>query len=139
MNNQDYRKLQKKYWPEGSLERCLKLNYPGCKSPLDALAKTLSLKHSHTASQSMEEPLNLEIDTYAAMIKILKDLESFFLINNYELIPLSQREHIARIPIKTLDDAKFWQRELKRSLGEPSGDEATRKTNTEPCTRVVKV
>lgn len=57
----EWMKFKKMSWPEGSLERHLALNYPGCKTLREAVQEILKFKNQikdANASQTMELPPN---------------------------------------------------------------------------------
>jgi hypothetical protein len=60
---------KRKDWPEGSLERHLKLNHSGCKSAFEASQKVRNQKKNETAAQPMK--LNQDEE----MKQIIKEVE----------------------------------------------------------------
>lgn len=99
-----------KNWPEGSLERSLIRDYPGCKTIQEALNK--QLKKAPIVAQS-KETVKYHPDYYA-MRAIIKEMEVFFEINkeSYETLSQETRDRLKGMKVKTLDEAKFWKEHI---------------------------
>jgi hypothetical protein len=94
-----------------SLKKTLLMNYPGCKSAVEAFEFAKSQK-IETASQASEE--------YESMRQIIIDVE--LAINGFDidLMDGSLRAELRDMPLRTLDEAVLWRdawiRTMKRLL-----------------------
>lgn len=68
---------KRKNWPEGSLERHLLLNYPGCKTLVEAVQKRRIEKQEQTATQAMVQGGASEVSGRVSDPGIIPDDESF--------------------------------------------------------------
>ncbi len=84
-------------WPKDSLRRSLLLNYPGCKSSLDALALTKS-QLNESASQE-----------YKSMRQAIIDIELSLNGIDIDLLDSSVRDNLREMPLKTLGDIELWK------------------------------
>lgn len=137
MDNAEWRNKQKAHWPTGSLERSLTRDFPGSKSLLDALNKTISSNTPGTATQTMENARSsepTEKEKYLAMREAIKSIE-LETINGFDtdLIPKEIRERLANIPINSIDEAKFWAdcwikeiKKIREQSGDMRGDDSSR-------------
>lgn len=119
MDNSEWRKWQKESWPIGSLSRTLIHDFPGCKSLLDALAKTI-LNNSPSSKEPLEkrtineaevkikEPTELE--KYLALRENIKTIEHY-IHNGIDtwIVDEATRERLAKIPINSVAEALFWR------------------------------
>lgn len=105
-------------WPEGSLERQLKLNYPGCSSAFEASQKVRNLPKNETAAQAMKPNQDNEIK------QIIKDLEILTKDFDIEKLDPKVRIQLANMPTGTLEEASLWKEAWVKALGEKSGAES---------------
>lgn len=96
-------------WPKDSLRRSLLLNYPGCKSVVEALELT-----KKTSSQN-QRPTELS-EEYKSMRQIIIDIEN--LINGYDidLMGPELRDELKFMPLKNIEDAVKWKENWFRVL-----------------------
>lgn len=103
MNNSDYRRFQKDHWPERSKERFLAGS--GHSSILDALKAKLESKDL-SASQSMDIE-KLDNKQYVEMKMIIQEIGRHH--EAYDKLDDATRQRLGRIPINSIDDARFWR------------------------------
>jgi len=119
MNNSDWRKRQKESWPTGSLERTLLRDFPGSRSLLDALKKTL-LKNSPSSEELQEnrstpgssvktkEPTELE--KYKALRESILTIEHY-VHNGFDTWKVDEhvRKRLNEMPLNSILDAHLWR------------------------------
>ncbi len=94
-------------WPRDSLKRSLLLNFPGCKSPLEAL-ELIKSQRNQTASQSMEE--------YKSMRQAIIDIELSLNGIDIDFIDSSLRENLRLMPLKCLGDIELWREAWMKAI-----------------------
>ena len=117
----EWERYEKKNWPEKSLERHLKLNYPGCSSAVQAVKKLLGSKtpsQNHIASQTPSD--------YEAMRKIIVSIEEASKDFDFSLLDEKTTVLLARMPITNQAEALAWKDAWLKVLGEQgkNGEEA---------------
>ena len=103
---------KRKDWPEGSLERQLKLNYPGCSSAFEASQKVRNLPKNETAAQATKPNQDDE------MKRILKDVEIITKDFDIEKLDHKVRTQLANMPLSTLEEANLWKEACVKAMGE---------------------
>ena len=110
----EWTRLEKRNWPDGSLERHLKLNHPGCKSAVEAVKRVISSKND-TASQAPEkqEPLS-DVET---MRKVIASIEN--LINGFDIDLLNEktRSSLTAMPLTNAQEVSAWEKAWLKVLG----------------------
>lgn len=112
MNNQDWRKYQKETWPERSLERVLASE--GCSSVLDLLKKKLDSKDDTALQTSSINLKHLDNAEYVEMRMIIQELTQYSIA--YNKLDDATRQRLGRIPLKTIDDARFWKDAVLKAI-----------------------
>jgi hypothetical protein len=103
---------KRKDWPEGSLERHLKLNHSGCKSAFEASQKVRNQKKNETAAQPMK--LNQDEE----MKQIIKEVEVLTKDIDIDSLNLKVRTELANMPITTIEEALAWRDAWVKFMGE---------------------
>lgn len=111
VDNSEWRKHQKSSWPTGSLERSLVRDFPGCKSAIEALNKTIkSITPTEIAITENKPVIESELDRYIALRESIKTIE------NYEhhgfntwLVPDHVRTRLNAMPIHSVEEARLWR------------------------------
>lgn len=103
---------KRKDWPEGSLERHLKLNHSGCKSAFEASQKIRNQNKNQTAAQPME------LTQDELMKQIIKEVEVLTKDVDLDTLDLKVRTELANMPITTIEEAKAWKEAWVKFMGE---------------------
>lgn len=126
---------KRKNWPDRSLEKTLAMDYPGCKSALDAVKKVLSDKEPKTEVPILPTPPPiLTNEDYLLMKQAITDVETALKNIDISKLPDDVRNKIAKMPINTPIEAHNWRYAwlkaidvyLKGSLGGDSDGEINR-------------
>ncbi len=102
-------------WPKDSLKRSLLLNYPGCKSTLEAF----NLIKSQQSQTPLETPKVNE--DYKIMRDAIKAIESA--IGDFDIDNLSSdiRLQLNNIPLNNIPNVILWRDSWLKVLGEING------------------
>lgn len=119
MDNSDWRKHQKEHWPEGSLERSLLRNYPGCKTAVEALNKALKAKTPLANIVVEHKPVETEREKYVALRDAISST-AHYVHHGFDtwLVPEEVRKRLNDMPINSVAEALFfrdaWVKEIRK-------------------------
>lgn len=88
-------------WPKEDLKRILTLNYPGCKSAMEAVKDTLA-KKSVTDSRGRETIYQVMKATIEELTLLLKDFD-------YDSLPSGKREELQNMKAQSIEEIRAWR------------------------------